>query len=45
MCVGGEHPQDVINDLEQALESLKGKKVIATSPEYSAGGASSAKLR
>ncbi|MBK7174790.1 MAG: O-acetylhomoserine aminocarboxypropyltransferase/cysteine synthase [Bacteroidales bacterium] len=45
LCVGGEHPQDVINDLEQALESLKGKKVIATSPEYSAGGASSAKLR
>ncbi len=45
LCVGGEHPQDIIHDLEQALDSLTGKKVIATSPEYSAGGASSAKLR
>lgn len=44
LCVGGEHPDDVIRDLEQALDSLNGKKIIATSPEYSAGGASSAKL-
>jgi O-acetylhomoserine/O-acetylserine sulfhydrylase-like pyridoxal-dependent enzyme len=45
LCVGGEHPDDVIRDLEQALDSLNGKKIIATSPEYSAGGASSATLK
>lgn len=45
LCVGGEHPDDVIRDLEQALDSLGGKKVFFNSPEYSAGGASSAKLQ
>jgi O-acetylhomoserine/O-acetylserine sulfhydrylase-like pyridoxal-dependent enzyme len=45
LCVGGEHPDDIIGDLEQALEVLDGKKVYVTSPEYSAGGASSAKVR
>ncbi|MBU1014117.1 MAG: aminotransferase class I/II-fold pyridoxal phosphate-dependent enzyme [Bacteroidetes bacterium] len=45
LCVGGEHPDDIINDLDQALAVLDGKKVISTSPEYSAGGASSARLR
>lgn len=44
LCVGGEHPDDVINDLSQALDSLKGKRVYYGSPEFSAGGASSAKL-
>jgi O-acetylhomoserine/O-acetylserine sulfhydrylase-like pyridoxal-dependent enzyme len=45
LCVGGEHPADVIADIDQALSSLDGKKVFVTSPEFSAGGASSATLR
>jgi O-acetylhomoserine/O-acetylserine sulfhydrylase-like pyridoxal-dependent enzyme len=45
LCVGGEHPDDIIRDLEQALDNLAGKKVFNTSPEFSAGGASSAKLQ
>ncbi len=45
LCVGSEHPDDIIADLDQALSVLDGKKVISTSPEYSAGGASSATLR
>jgi len=44
LCVGGEHPDDIIRDLEQALDTLDGKKFAITSPEYSAGGASSAKI-
>ncbi len=44
LCVGGEHPDDVIADLEQALSVLDGRKIIKTTPEYSAGGASSATL-
>ncbi len=44
LCVGAEHPDDVIKDLDQALSVLDGKKVFVTSPEYSAGGASSARL-
>ena len=43
--VGGEHADDVIADLEQALAVLDGKKIDRSSPEYSAGGASSASLR
>jgi O-acetylhomoserine/O-acetylserine sulfhydrylase-like pyridoxal-dependent enzyme len=43
--VGGEHPDDVIADLKQALAVLDGKKIESTSPDYSAGGASSSKLR
>ena len=45
LCVGAEHPDDVIRDLDQAISVLDGKKISITSPEYSAGGASSAKLR
>ncbi len=45
LCVGGEHPDDIINDLDRALSVLDGKKVQHSSPEYSAGGASSAALR
>ncbi len=45
LCVGAEHPNDIIRDLEKALDSLEGKKVSFSSPEYSAGGASSAKLQ
>ncbi|TVQ37780.1 MAG: O-acetylhomoserine aminocarboxypropyltransferase/cysteine synthase [Spirochaetaceae bacterium] len=47
LCVGGEHPDDVIADLSRALDVLDGRKVAAdspASPEYSAGGASSARL-
>ncbi len=45
LCVGAEHPDDVIKDLDQALSVLEGKKVSVTAPEYSAGGASSASIR
>ena len=44
LCVGAEHPDDIINDLDTALSVLDGNKVIFTSPEFSAGGASSALL-
>jgi cystathionine beta-lyase/cystathionine gamma-synthase len=45
LCVGAEHPSDIIADIEQALSVLDGNKVTFTAPEYSAGGASSASLR
>lgn len=45
LCVGAEHPDDIIADLDQALSVLDGKKITSTAPEYSAGGASSARLR
>ncbi|MDZ7740227.1 MAG: aminotransferase class I/II-fold pyridoxal phosphate-dependent enzyme [Bacteroidota bacterium] len=45
LCVGGEHPDDIIADLDRALSVLDGKKLYVSSPDYSAGGASSAKLR
>lgn len=45
LCVGAEHPDDIIADLDQALAVMDGKKTISTSPEFSAGGASSARLR
>lgn len=45
LCVGGEHPDDIIADLAQALEVMDGKKHFVTSPEYSAAGASSSTLR
>lgn len=45
LCVGAEHPDDIIADLVQALSVSDGKKVSSSSPEYSAGGASSASLR
>lgn len=45
LCVGAEHPDDVIRDLDQALETIHGKKIYVSSPEFSAGGASSAKLQ
>lgn len=45
LCVGAEHPDDIIADLVRALSVLDGKKVTSTSPEYSAGGASSSTLR
>jgi len=45
LCVGAEHPDDIIADLEQALSVLDGKTIKSSAPEYSAGGASSATLR
>lgn len=45
LCVGVEHPDDIIRDLDQALSVLDGKKVKVTAPPYSAGGASSSTLR
>jgi O-acetylhomoserine/O-acetylserine sulfhydrylase-like pyridoxal-dependent enzyme len=44
LCVGGEHPNDIINDLDQALSVSAGQKTSMTFPEFSAGGASSARL-
>jgi cystathionine beta-lyase/cystathionine gamma-synthase len=44
LCVGAEHPDDIIRDLDQALGVLDGKKIAVSGPEYSAGGASSAKV-
>ena len=45
LCVGVEHPDDIIKDLDKALAVLDGKKVFVSAPEFSAGGASSARLR
>lgn len=45
LCVGAEHPDDIIRDLDQSLTALHGKKISVSSPEFSAGGASSAKLQ
>ena len=44
LCVGGEHPDDIIKDLDSALSVLDGKKINVSYPEYSAGGASSARI-
>jgi len=45
LCVGAEHADDILKDLDQALAVLDGKKVKCSSPGFSAGGASSARLR
>ena len=44
LCVGAEHPDDIIADLDQALGAIDGKGKTMTFPEYSAGGASSSRL-
>ena len=44
LCVGAEHPDDIIADLDRSLSVLDGNKVTFTAPEFSAGGASSATL-
>ena len=44
LCVGGEHPDDVIADLSQALDSIDGQVTRQVPSTYSAGGASSAHL-
>ena len=45
LCIGGEHPDDIIKDLDQALSVLDGLKIHVTFPEFSAGGASSASIK
>lgn len=45
LCVGAEHYSDIIDDLNNALSVLDGKKITFTAPYYSAGGSSSARLR
>jgi O-acetylhomoserine/O-acetylserine sulfhydrylase-like pyridoxal-dependent enzyme len=45
LCIGGEHPDDIIKDLDQALSVLDGNKINVTFPEFSAGGASSARIK
>jgi O-acetylhomoserine/O-acetylserine sulfhydrylase-like pyridoxal-dependent enzyme len=42
LCVGGEHPDDVCADLEQALAAIGGKVTRQVPLEFSLGGASSA---
>lgn len=45
LCIGAEHPDDVIRDLDRALSVLDGVHIpVKNGPEFSAGGASSAKL-
>ncbi len=44
LCVGAEHPDDIIADLDRALSVLDGKIFPKSSPEFSAGGASSSRL-
>jgi O-acetylhomoserine/O-acetylserine sulfhydrylase-like pyridoxal-dependent enzyme len=40
LCVGGEHPDDIIADLDQALAQAAGKRTFAAPAEWSVGGAS-----
>jgi len=42
LCVGGEHPDDIIADLDQALAQASGKRSVAMAPPFSFGGASHA---
>jgi len=44
LCVGMEHPDDIIADIDRALKVMDGAKYEKSAPEYSIGGASSAKL-
>jgi O-acetylhomoserine/O-acetylserine sulfhydrylase-like pyridoxal-dependent enzyme len=40
LCVGGEHPDDIRADLEQALGAVQGKVQVAVPAAFSTGGAS-----
>jgi O-acetylhomoserine/O-acetylserine sulfhydrylase-like pyridoxal-dependent enzyme len=40
LCVGGEHPDDIIADLDQALRAIEGKVQVSVPAAFSAGGAS-----
>jgi O-acetylhomoserine/O-acetylserine sulfhydrylase-like pyridoxal-dependent enzyme len=42
LCVGAEHPDDVIADLDQALAAIAGKVSVSVPAAFSAGGASHA---
>jgi cystathionine beta-lyase/cystathionine gamma-synthase len=44
LCVGGEHADDVIADLDQALARVGGKTTVQVPYEYSTGGASGASV-
>ncbi len=44
LCVGGEHVDDVIADLEQALDAVHGKVSVPVPSEFSYGGASGSTL-
>ena len=45
LCVGGEHPDDIIRDIDQALMALGGDTILYSTPAFSAGGASSSRLQ
>ena len=45
LSVGAEHADDIIRDLDQSLGVLDGKEIKQDAPNYSVGGASSARLR
>jgi cystathionine beta-lyase/cystathionine gamma-synthase len=40
LCVGGEHPDDVIADLDQALAAVDGRLLVSAPAPFSVGGAS-----
>ncbi len=40
LCVGAEHPDDVIADLDQALAGIVGKVAVSVPAAFSVGGAS-----
>jgi O-acetylhomoserine/O-acetylserine sulfhydrylase-like pyridoxal-dependent enzyme len=40
LCVGGEHPDDVIADLDQALAAIDGRSRVSAPAPFSVGGAS-----
>jgi cystathionine beta-lyase/cystathionine gamma-synthase len=40
LCVGGEHPDDIIADLDQALAAIDGKVAVNVPASFSVGGAS-----
>jgi O-acetylhomoserine/O-acetylserine sulfhydrylase-like pyridoxal-dependent enzyme len=42
LCVGGEHPDDIIADLAQALDAVEGKATVSMSSSISAGRVGSA---
>ncbi len=44
LCVGAEHPDDIIADLDQALAAIDGAVRVAVPASFSVGGASSARL-
>ena len=40
LCVGAEHPVDIIADLEQALAAVSGNVAVAVPKKFSIAGAS-----